>query len=319
MVQKILITGGLGFIGSHLAEKLLTEEEDVELYLFDNKFRGEVRNLPPEVQADDAVEIVRGDIRDRDVLQDAMEGCDYVYHLAAVCLNRSMQYPDESLSVNLIGSNNVFQIAAELDVNKLLFASSASIYGNQDIPMSESDLAAPQSPYGTAKLAGENLLNYYNNHHDLDYTAFRFFNVYGPRQSTDAYYTSVINVFIKRLLDEKSPEIHGSGEQKMDFIHVKDIARGLYYGMKRDFTGVVNLGSGDMTSIEELAKILIDISAVDGEPKYIPRDVIVSERKASTERAKEQLQFESEVNIEDGLRGVYDWLENETTESATHE
>jgi len=201
-------------------------------------------------------------------------------------------------------------LAADLGIKKVMFASSASVYGNQEIPMRETDRPEPQSPYGTAKLSGEHLLEYYKQHEDLNYTAFRFFNVYGPRQSTDAYYTSVINVFIKRLLNGQSPEIHGTGEQKMDFIHVRDIARGLYLGMESDFDGIVNLGSGSMTSIAELAEILIDIANVDEQPEYIPRDVIVSERKAATERAKQKLGFETQIGLREGLKEVIEWLDS---------
>jgi UDP-glucose 4-epimerase len=304
---RVLITGGCGFIGSHLAERLL-DEGGYEIVLFDNMFRAGPEDLPASVRENEHTEVVRGDVRNTGVLREVMDGCDYVYHLAAVCLNRSLQFPGESLTVNLTGANNVFQLAAELGIKKVLFASSASVYGDQDTPMQETDLPAPQSPYGTAKLAGEHLLSYYRDHDDLDYTAFRFFNVYGPRQSTDAYYTSVINVFVNRLLNGQSPEIHGTGEQKMDFIHVRDIARGLTLGMESDFNGVVNLGSGSMTSIADLAETLIDIAGVDEEPEYIPRDVIVSERKAATERAKTELGFETQIGHREGLGEVLDWL-----------
>jgi len=306
---RVLITGGCGFIGSHLSERLLNDGE-FEVVLFDNMFRAGPADLPSSVRDHEATEIIRGDIRNSGVLHEAMDGCDYVYHLAAVCLNRSLQFPDESLSVNLIGANNVFQLAADLGIKKVMFASSASVYGNQEIPMRETDRPEPQSPYGTAKLSGEHLLEYYKQHEDLNYTAFRFFNVYGPRQSTDAYYTSVINVFIKRLLNGQSPKIHGTGEQKMDFIHVRDIARGLYLGMESDFDGIVNLGSGSMTSIAELAEMLIDIANVDEQPEYIPRDVIVSERKAATERAKQKLGFETQIGLREGLKEVIEWLDS---------
>lgn len=310
MSTRVLITGGCGFIGSHLAETLLNSTSEIDIVLFDNMFRAGPENLPDAVRDHESTEIVRGDVRNPGVLREAMTDCDYVYHLAAVCLNRSLEFPGESLSVNLTGANNVFQLAAELDVEKVMFASSASVYGNQDIPMRETDRPDPQSPYGTAKLSGEHLLEYYKQQEDLNYTAFRFFNVYGPRQSTDAYYTSVINVFVKRLLNGQSPEIHGTGEQKMDFIHVRDIARGLRLGMKSDFDGVVNLGSGSMTSIAELAETLIDIANVNEDPKYIPRDVIVSERKAATERAREELGFEAQIGIREGLEEVLNWLDS---------
>lgn len=304
MVQSALITGGCGFIGSHLAADLL--REGYEVRLLDNLVRGTQENVE-DVIDHERLDIYRGDVRDREVLADAMDGVDYVFHLAAMSLNRSTVYPGESLSVNLVGSNNVYQVAIEEGVEKVLSASSASVYGDQGPLMTESDRPDPQTPYGISKLATEHLLEFYAENDDLDYLAYRFFNVYGPGQDTDAYYTSVINVFIKRLVRGDPPVIHGSGEQTMDFVHVRDIARALRLGMERDVSGeVLNVGSGEMTSITELAELLIDIVDDDVKPRYEDRDVLVSKRQASTEKAKELLGFETQVELRDGLEEVVD-------------
>lgn len=310
MPDSVLITGGCGFIASHLIEGLADDGYDIRL--LDNMFRGTRRNIPDAAREE--VEVLRGDIRNRDVVRAAIEDVEYVVHLAAICLNRSVEYPNESLTVNLIGTNNVFELSAKVGVEKVLFASSASVYGDQSLPMHEDDKPQPQTPYGVSKLAGEHLLDYYSSQHALDSLAYRFFNVYGPRQHTDAYYTSVINVFIERLLNEQPPTIHGSGEQTMDFIHARDIARGLRLGLETDVSNtVVNLGSGEMTSIRELAETLVNIVGADTTPEFEERDVIVSERRASTLRAKDRLGFETEVPIREGLEEVVEWIRTEGT------
>lgn len=310
MAEKVLITGGCGFIASHLVEELVGEE--YELRLLDNMIRGQESNVPDDKSKNADIEILRGDVRDRDVVEAAVDGVDYVVHLAALSLNRSIEYPHESLTVNTMGSHNVFEASAKEGVKKVLAASSASVYGNQDIPMRETDEMIPKTPYGTSKLASEHLLKFYRDQHGLDSLAYRFFNAYGPRQHTDAYYTSVINVFIQRLLEGEPPVIHGSGEQTMDFIHARDIARGLRLGLENETSvPVVNLGSGQMTSIADLAEILVDIVGSDESPEYVDRDVLVSERKASIERAKEELGFETQIPIREGLEDVVDWMRAE--------
>jgi UDP-glucose 4-epimerase len=302
MTETVLITGGCGFIGSHLASRLVADGYHVRL--LDNLLRGEKKNVE-ELLDQDTVELIRGDIRDSEVVEDAVKGADYVVHLAATNLNRSIDYPGECLSVNIAGANNVFQAAAEYDIEKVLYASSASVYGDQDVPMHEDDPVDPQTPYGIAKFAGEGLLDFYADQYDLEYVGYRFFNVYGAGQDTDAYYTSVINVFIERLARGDPPVIHGSGEQSMDFVNVRDIARALQLGIESDASNdLFNVGSGESTTISTLAEILIDIMDVDLEPQYEERDVLVSERRAATEHAQKGLGFETQVDLEEGLTEV---------------
>lgn len=308
MSKTVLITGGCGFIGSRLANQL---HDEYDLRLLDNLLRGEASNLGGLDEQPD-VELIRGDIRDREVVDKAVSGVDIVVHLAATNINRSVAYPGEALHVNMIGTNNVFQAAIEQDVEKVLFASSASVYGDQGLPMHEDDKPQPQTPYGISKLAGEYLLDYYDREENLDYVAYRFFNVYGPGQDTDAYYTSVINVFIERLARGEPPVIHGSGEQSMDFVHVDDITLALQKGIETDETNTLyNVGSGESTSISELATLLIDIMGVDVEPEYESRDVLVSHRRASTDRSRERLGFECQKPLREGLSEVVDYVLNE--------
>lgn len=308
-MADVLITGGAGFIGSHLAQRLTDDGWDVRV--FDNLYRSGTEHIESVLDGTD-VEFVRGDVQNYRAVDAAMEDVDYVVHLAAVCLNRSVEYPEKSLEVNLLGTNTVLRAAAENDVEKVLAASSASVYGDQEIPMRESDRPRPQTPYGISKLSLEHLLSFYAEQYDIDYVAYRFFNVYGPGQHTDAYYTSVINVFVERLLAGEPPVIHGSGEQTMDFVHVRDVARALQLGLELPGTrDVVNVGSGEMTSISELAELLIDVVGADVEPQYEERDVIVSERRAGTEHAKEVLGFETKVDLRAGLAEVVEWMRDD--------
>lgn len=302
MTSDVLITGGCGFIGSQLAKDL--HDRGYNIRILDNLHRGELDNLGILLEHDD-VELIRGDIRDREIVSAAMKNIDYVVHLAATCLNRSIKYPTESLQVNMLGTNTVFNVAVEHDVEKILYASSASVYGEQSIPMAEDDAVSPQTPYGISKYCAELLAGFYAEQEDIPFIGYRFFNVYGAGQDTDAYYTSVINVFVQRLVNGDPPIIHGSGEQTMDFINVRDISRALYLGINSDVENeVFNVGSGNMTSIADLAEILIDIVGSDVQPQYKDRDVLVSHRQASTEKAKEKLGFESEVSVRDGLEEV---------------
>lgn len=314
MSDTVLVTGGCGFIGSHLVARLVDDGYDVRI--LDNLLRGEKENVG-DLLDDESVELTRGDVRDREVVDDVMEGADYVVHLAATNLNRSVAYPSESLAVNVGGTNNVFRAAAEEGVEKLLYASSASVYGNQDVPMRESDPVQPKTPYGVAKYTGEGLLEFYAEQHDLDYVTYRFFNVYGAGQDTDAYYTSVINVFIERLARGDPPVIHGSGKQSLDFVNVRDIARALSLGIERDVSNErFNVGSGESTTITELAELLIDIMGLDLEPKYEEREVLVSRRRAATDHAASELGFETQVDLEEGLTEVVDYVVGEMEEPA---
>jgi UDP-glucose 4-epimerase len=309
MTNKVLVTGGCGFIGSQLVKDLHTRGYDVRI--LDNLRRGKTENLEDLLNQNN-IELIKGDIRDREIVSAAMKDANYVFHLAATCLNRSIKYPTESLRVNLIGANTVFNVAVDNNVEKIMYASSASVYGEQSIPMSENDTVSPQTPYGISKYCAELLADFYASQENIPFIGYRFFNVYGKNQDTDAYYTSVINTFIKRLIRGESPVIHGSGDQTMDFVNVRDVSRALCLGIETDVENeVFNVGSGNMTSITDLAEILIDIVGDDVQPKYKQRNVLVSKRQASTQKAKKSLGFESEVPIKDGLEEVVKFVASE--------
>ena len=298
--STVLVTGGAGFIGSHLVEELVARGYEVRV--LDVLSRGTLRYIQPLIDQG-KVQYIDGDIRYHDAVDKAMKGVDYVFHEAATNINRSMAYPEESFDVNFRGSQVVFRSALEHGVKKVMFASSASVYGQPKVlPMDEDGELNPITPYCVSKLASEHLLKYYSRL-GLNYVAFRYFNVYGLRQHTDAYYTSVIIIFLKRLLNGDAPIVSGTGEQSMDFINVKDIVRGNIMGMESDASNVtVNLGTGRATSIKDLAFMLIKYAGKDVEPQFVKGQELVSERRASIQRARELLGFEAQVSIEDGLK-----------------
>ena len=298
--KTVFFTGGAGFIGLHVVPMLL--ERGYKVRIFDNMFRGD-RDAVAQLAQHGEVELIDQDVRYGGAVHQAMKGCSHVIHFAAVSINKSQSDPYESMDINMVGNHNVFAAAADHQVERLVFASSASVYGDpKKLPMHEDDELSPLTPYCISKRAGEDLLGYYERRAALSWIALRFFNVYGPGQKTTAYYTSVINHFVNRLKAGEAPVIDGKGEQSMDFIHVHDIARSAVLALEAEKSGMpINLGTGLDTSIADLARILIDAVGADVEPIFNPRDVLVSRRAADTTRAKEILGFEPTIAVRDGM------------------
>ena len=307
----VLVTGGAGFIGSHLTPQLL--QRGWRVRIFDNFYRTDQRQIAA-LAGDDRVEIVEGDVRYRALVDRAMRGADRVVHLAALAINKSVAAPTESFDVNLMGTQHVAESACDAGVRRFVFASSASVYGDpKKLPMSESDGEEPRTPYCISKLAGEHLLRFLEESRGLSWMALRFFNVYGPGQRTDAYYTSVVLTFLRRIANGDAPVIDGDGEQSMDFVHVDDIARALVLALESDVSGsVLNVGTGESTSIRDLARLLIRHMGVDVEPVFHPRAVLVSRRAADITRIREVLGWEPTIDVETGLRTVVDAFKADT-------
>ena len=202
--NTVVVTGGAGFIGSRVVERLLARGTTVRI--LDNFHRADHERLA--VMVGRGAHLTIGDVRDRNVVEEVVRGADGVIHLAAFCLNKSLADPEESLQVNLVGSEHVFDEACRAGVRRIVFASSASVYGEPErLPMRESDMPRPQTPYCIAKLAGEHLLAFHAPRHGVEWNVLRYFNVYGPGQQTDAYYTSVILRFVERLAAGDPPLI----------------------------------------------------------------------------------------------------------------
>lgn len=298
--KTVFFTGGAGFIGMHVVPLLL--ERGYQVRIFDNMFRGDRDKVAELVNTGD-VELIDQDVRYGGAVHQAMKGCESVIHFAAVSINKSQADPYESIDINMVGNHNVFAAAADHGVRRLVFASSASVYGDpKKLPMHEDDRLDPLTPYCISKRAGEDLLGFYQRRNGLSWIALRFFNVYGPGQKTTAYYTSVINHFVNRLRNGQPPVIDGKGEQSMDFIHVHDIARSAVAALECERANLpVNIGTGIDTSIADLAEILIKAVGVDVRPQFNPRDVLVSRRAADISRAAEVLGWEPKISVEEGM------------------
>ncbi|MFD9892048.1 NAD-dependent epimerase/dehydratase family protein [Amycolatopsis sp. NPDC059027] len=299
--KKVLFTGGGGFIAAHVIPLLI--EGGYTVRILDNMTRGD-RARVNEFVATGKVELVEKDVRYGGAVREAMRGCTHVIHFATVSINKSIADPHESIDINMIGNHNVFAAAADEGVERLVFASTASVYGDPErLPMHEDDALRPLTPYCISKRAGEDLLGFYERQKGLSWNALRFFNVYGPGQKIEAYYTSVINHFIQRLRNGQPPIIDGRGDQSMDFVHVSDLARAVVAALESVRGNLpINIGTGIDTSIATLAKILIEAVGVDVEPQFNDRDVLVSRRAADITRAREVLGWEPKISVEDGMR-----------------
>jgi UDP-glucose 4-epimerase len=305
--STVLITGGAGFIGSRVVPMLL--ERGSRVRVMDNMSRGN-RARVGEWVATGAVELVEQDVRYGGAVHHAMTGCDEVIHFAADSINKSEADPFESVDVNIVGANNVFKAAADLGVRRMVYASSASVYGDpQRLPMHEDDPLDPLTPYCIGKATGERLLGYYARRSPMTWIALRFFNVYGPGQKATAYYTSVINHFVNRLRAGEPPIIDGRGEQSMDFVHVHDIARAAVLALDVEPARAnvpINVGTGIDTSVAELARTLIAAVGLDLEPQFRPRDVLVSRRAADNARALDILGWKPTIDVATGMQDLVD-------------
>jgi UDP-glucose 4-epimerase len=297
----VFFSGAAGFIGSHTVPLLL--ERGYRVRIYDSMGNRGNRDQVEAWARTSEVDFVENDVRYGGAVARAMCGCDLAIHFAAVSINKSVADPDESIDINLVGNHNVIAAAADAGVRRLVYASSASVYGEPEtLPMHEDGPLNPLTPYCISKLAGEHLLGFYQRQKGLSWIALRFFNVYGPGQKTTAYYTSVINHFVRRLAEGQPPVIDGRGEQSMDFVHVRDVARSAVLALECEQANVpVNIGTGVSTSVAELARLLIDAVGVDVEPIFNPRDVLVSRRAADITRARDVLGWTPDESLVDGL------------------
>jgi UDP-glucose 4-epimerase len=254
--MKILVTGGSGFIGSHIVEHYQGKAEEIRV--LDNLRTGYRKNLDGL-----KVTFIEGSITDREAVAKAVEGVDYIFHMAAlVSVPESMAKPGECVDINVHGLLNVLEAAAAAGVKKLVFASSAAIYGdNPTVPKLETMLPEPKSPYAITKLDGEYYLDLFNRERGLETAAIRFFNVFGPRQDPKGAYAAAVPIFIEKALKGEDITVYGDGEQTRDFIYVKDIVGALSFAVETPgVTGVFNAGYGGQMTINDLANQVIAAS-----------------------------------------------------------
>jgi UDP-glucose 4-epimerase len=317
VIDRALITGGLGLVGSHIADRLV-EHGAGEIILLDDLSRGRRSNLA-WAEANGNVRVVEGDIRDRALVGGLAEGVDVVFHQAALRITRCAEEPRLAVDVLVNGTFNVLEAAVNAGVRKVVAASSASVYGMAErFPTREDHHPyANDTIYGAAKAFNEGLLRSFHAMHGLDYVALRYFNVYGPRMDVHGVYTEVLVRWMERIAAGRPLLIDGDGRQTMDFVHVADVARANLLAAAADVTDeVFNVASGSETSLVELARALRHAMDADVTVEHGPARAVnaVTRRLADTTHARERLGFEAEVGLDEGLRSLVEWWQAERKE-----
>ncbi len=302
-MQRIVITGGAGFIGSNLADYLAHRGD--EIIVLDNFSTGTKRNLD---HLSDHIEIIEEDIRSIDALREAFDGADHVLHHAALSsVSGSLEDPLETDMINVHGTLNVLVAARDAGVSRVVFASSASVYGNTGSRVNaESDPVHPTSPYAVSKVAGEHYCRVFTETYGLETVILRYFNVFGPRQDPESEYAAVIPKFVHTLIADRPVTIFGDGHQTRDFVYVGDIVRAnalALYAPAEEVAGeIFNIATGVETSVAELADVLGRMLHTDREPKHGPeRAGEVRFSRADISKARTHLGYEPEYGIRDGL------------------
>lgn len=306
--SRVVVIGGGGFIGSHVVEELLKEPVK-KIVVYDNLTRGSFENLHSALK-DPRVELVQDDITHVDVLDRTLEGADYVFHLAALWLLHCYEYPRSAFEVNIGGTFNVLEACVKHKVKKLVFSSSASVYGDAlQIPMTEDHPFNFKNFYGATKLAGEHMCRAFYQRYNMNYAALRYMNVYGARQDYQGAYIAVIMKILDCLDQGQQPVVFGDGSQSFDFIYVSDVARANLCALKADVTDkCYNVGSGVGLSIKKLTELILKITGSKQTIKYEPAGLtFVTNRIGSTELAERDLGFRVTVDLEEGLRKLIAW------------
>lgn len=310
---NILVTGGAGFIGSHIATKLA---ENNEVVIFDIFTTGHKHNIA-HLQDKPNVKILLIDVRDKDPLvKYSSDGFDYIFHLAAQpSVQASIDDPIYTMENNVTGTLNVLQAAKELEECKVIFSSSAAVYGDApQLPKRESMNTMPKSPYAVTKITGEQFCQVFNDLFELPAVALRYFNVFGPFQDPKSEYASVVPKFIERALVNKPPVIFGDGEQSRDFIYVEDVVEANIKAAESDKANgeIINIACGKSTSINELVDMIGEIAGKKNlKPKYKPaRSGDIKHSIADISKAKSLLGWKPNTKIDDGLERTFEFFKN---------
>jgi len=300
-MKRAVVTGGAGFIGSHIADELVARGYQVAI--IDDLSTGNNENIAALLKQSN-VEFIEGSIVDLSLVNKLFRGVDYVFHLAAIAsVPRSVKNPQASHEVNITGTLNVLLAARDTGVKKVIYASSCAVYGDTPtLPIKEEMLPKPQSPYAVTKLAGEYYCQVFHRVYGLPTVCLRYFNVYGPRQDPDSQYAAVIPRFIRRVIDDKPPIIFGDGEQTRDFTFIADVVEANILAAESEATGVFNIGRGQSISITRLAELIIELTGINVKPVHEeprPGDIIHSLADISRARS---FGYEPSYNLEEGLR-----------------
>ena len=306
---RILITGGAGFVGSTTADQLL-DAGAAEVRILDNFVRGSLRNLEAARQKGNVL-VIDGDIRDVELVDRAVAGVDYIFHMAALRITRCAEAPREAVEVLINGMSNVLESAIRHKIKKIVAASSASVYGNPSyLPMDEEHPFNNRTLYGAGKIANEQMLRAYYEMFRLPYVAMRYFNVYGPRMDLDGVYTEVMVRWIDAIDAGQSPRIFGDGLQSMDFVYVGDVARANLAALVSGVTDEsINVGTGVETTLKDLCYLLLKIAGSSLQPEYheVRKVNNVRARRSTTEKAEKLMGFKAQIELESGLKELLNW------------
>lgn len=312
--SRILVIGGAGFIGSHVVNELLREDIK-EVIIYDNFSRGKMENISESLEDSRCwIYDKGGDIRDIDVLDDAMKGVDYVFHLAAMWLLHCKDFPRTAFHVNIEGTYNVLEACRNNGIKKLIYSSSASVYGDAvEKPMTEDHPFNNKNFYGATKVSGEAMCTAFNDRYGLNVIGLRYMNVYGPGQDQHAAYSGVIPLMLNKIDAGEAPVINGDGSQAYDFIYVEDVARANVMALKSEVKfGYYNVGTEVQTSIMELCDTILKLKNSDLKVQYVPYSEdderqFVQSRIGSKQRALKELGFEYKFDLESGLSKLIAW------------
>jgi UDP-glucose 4-epimerase len=315
--SRILVIGGAGFIGSQVVEEL-TKEDVKEVLIYDNFCRGTHENLEQALK-DPRVRVfsVGGDICQVDILNTAMKQMDHVFHLAALWLLQCHEFPRAAFDVNVGGTFNVLEACVHQGIKRLVYSSSASVYGDAlQLPMTEDHPFNNKTFYGATKIAGEQMCRAFHHRFGLDYVGLRYMNVYGPRQDDRGAYIAVILRWLDMLERGEPLVLYGDGSQTYDFIYVRDVAKANVLALKNGRAdSFYNVGSGKGTNLRELAEILLRVCGKEGlGTRYEPQGATyVTQRIGSIQKAQEELGFRAETSLETGLENLIAWRDRKRT------
>ena len=318
--KKLLVIGGAGLIGSHCVDELIREDV-AEIRIYDNFVRGTTENLAGALK-DPRVKIFEagGDICQTDILDAAMKGADGVIHLAALWLLQCHEYPRAAFDVNVKGTFNVLEACVTNKVKRLVYSSSASVYGDAvEEPMTEEHPFNNKNFYGATKICGEAMARAYHYRYGLDFVGLRYMNVYGPRQDYRGAYIAVIMRMLDAIDRGEGPTILGNGSEAFDFVAVSDCGGANVCALKADTTDrFYNVGTGKRTSLKTLAEMLVSLTGCKQPIKYAPRSqaTLVRNRIGSAVRAKAEIGFEAKTDLEQGLRDLIAWRRSHIEEVA---
>lgn len=308
--RTIAVTGGCGFIGSHLIERLL-EQGVKKIVVLDSLEYGKIENI----EKNPRIEFIKFKLGtdSPQKLEDSLRGVDYLFHLAAEKHNQSKDDPEKVQVANIIGTYHLFNSAVKNSVKKVVFTSSLYAYGRIQKPVfKETDIPTPNTIYGLSKVAGENLLRFFNKQNGLQYVTLRYMFVYGPKQYSNLGYKSVIVSNFNKILENKRPTIYGDGTQTYDYIYVDDIVRATIQAMTCGLSGeIFNVGTSKAISIKQLTSKMLHVAKSNLKPEYCPPDWTEhSHRVADTKKIQKVLGFHPTVSLDDGLLRTYNWIVN---------